>query len=873
MVEKERQKLKTYRFRAKLPKYFRIAAVGAIGVAILAVIAGFYRARSTSPFRLKSEHAHLSTDVVAEVRGYERRETSDGIPKYYIKADYAKTFSDNHQELTNVYIETYRTDGVSTDTMSAESALYVPEPDKNFTAYLKDNVEINTHDGLKVNTDDLIYTKKNETAEADTAVQFGRDMVRGKSFGATVDLEAKRIDLLKDVEIEVFDSPELARSAVHYAKVNSNTATYDQIASKIEFKGDVRFDIAGQGQGKTVKASAQQASTKFAPGSGNAPLLKSFELSGSVRISLNSDGSPTNIEAGNALYIKDQDRYELKDSVKILADANNAPTEISAGEVVFERSAGKMALSGNSVITQNGSRINADSIYGTLFANNTIRDAVARGNATLKQSTSERTTSISAPELNVSYSDPEVIRDANAVGESSVAIIPVQSRSYSSVLLGAARGIGVVFNANGLVNTLKTDGRTTIRLNSPAGLPDAANKRISADNITMIFNDNGQDIRRAEAVGNAELLIEPVNATQQNYRTTINAPRFDCEFFATGNNAKVCTAGTNARLVRVPMVRSGGQSDQELLSTQMAANFSQNSNDVETLAADGNAKFSESDRHAIADKIIYSQSDATVRLRGGVPTVWDSRGRAKANEIDWDTRNGRSSLRGSVSTTYYSQKKINDASPFASAGKPIFLTANSAEFDQNAETAVYIGKARGWQDHNYVRGDKISIDQAKGLFVAEGNVESVLYNAKLTKRGGGSIVATSAAAGSLSYIRNERILRYRNNVDIRQGTDRITAGVADVYLDANNEVAKTVTENNVVITQPGRRATGDWAQYTAEDQVATIRGNPASVSDAENGSSQSGQLSFNMRENRLIVDGGTKENRSGRSRTVYKIKN
>ena len=86
--------LKTeYALRAKLPQYFRYAALVLIGGVLLAVVVGFYRERSKSPFKLKSEHAQLSTDVVAEVNGYERLESDGGLSKYLIKADYAKTFS------------------------------------------------------------------------------------------------------------------------------------------------------------------------------------------------------------------------------------------------------------------------------------------------------------------------------------------------------------------------------------------------------------------------------------------------------------------------------------------------------------------------------------------------------------------------------------------------------------------------------------------------------------------------------------------------------------------------------------------------------------------------------------------------------------
>jgi lipopolysaccharide transport protein LptA len=164
------------------------------------------------------------------------------------------------------------------------------------------------------------------------------------------------------------------------------------------------------------------------------------------------------------------------------------------------------------------------------------------------------------------------------------------------------------------------------------------------------------------------------------------------------------------------------------------------------------------------------------------------------------------------------------------------------------------------------------IDQAGGKFLAEGNVQSLLYNARVKQKGKESIVPTYAAANSMTYDRDKRLLQYRTSVDIRQGTDRITAGSADIFLNERNELSKTIAETNVVITQPARRATGDFAQYNADDEIAILRGNPAVVTDAENGSSQSGQLTFYMRDNRVISEGKSKQNTSGRSRAVYKVK-
>ena len=164
MPEHKTHNIKNLHLRAKLPQYFRIAAIGALVLTVLAVVIGFYCERNKTPFHLKSEHTQLSQDVVAEVNGYERLETDGDVPKYYIKADKATTFSDNHQEMENVYLQVYDASGTNSDKMTAEKALYVPEENKNFTAYLAGNVHIETRDALIVNTPRITYTKSNETA-------------------------------------------------------------------------------------------------------------------------------------------------------------------------------------------------------------------------------------------------------------------------------------------------------------------------------------------------------------------------------------------------------------------------------------------------------------------------------------------------------------------------------------------------------------------------------------------------------------------------------------------------------------------------------------------------------------------------------------
>jgi len=188
----ENENRKGLEFRANLPKYVRYAAAGVAGVVVLGLIIAFYRGSRDPQFRMQGYPTSLSKDVVATVSGYERTEFDEGVAKYYVKADKATTFSDNHQELENAYFEIFDQAGSGTsDKINALKAVYVPEENKNFTAYLAGAVKIDTRDRLKVQTEQLTYKKAADNAFAEEAVAFQRDNLSGTSFGAEVKIVEK----------------------------------------------------------------------------------------------------------------------------------------------------------------------------------------------------------------------------------------------------------------------------------------------------------------------------------------------------------------------------------------------------------------------------------------------------------------------------------------------------------------------------------------------------------------------------------------------------------------------------------------------------------------------------------------------------------
>ena len=801
-MSKKQNPKRSYNLRAKFPTLLRGLAIFGFFAAILAIGIGFYVARNNQTFRMKGFPTELSEEVVAVVNGYERRESDNGVVKYLIKADKATTFKDNHQELENVFLQVYdKNNAQLSDKISAVKAIYIPDEDdaKVFKMFLAGDVDIETRNNLKVKTQQLTYDKKSEVANAEEAVEFARENISGKSFGAIVNIQSRTLDLLKDVEIlarQTEDGKVLADSDLKAAKIIAGRAFVSQVPEKIKFEQGVEIYLTPKSEinGSLTQATdikSNQATAYFTnkeidkidlngnvdvyqkPNSNNAGWtkttankavatinkeLKILELYENVQIETTANASkPAKINSGSAVYVKDSDIFELKNNVRIITVENAQPTRIKAETAFYNQSDGKVLLTGNAEVAQSGDFVKGDVINAELFPNKTIKNAVAKGNAFLRQDNADRKTEISASEITANFNQNQLIQKANTAGNSDVKVIPKNSNEYKQFGIFAPKAINLDFRNDGTLSTLNTQGRTTIKLNASNNSPDSANKNLTADAVNTTVGSNGKELVTAQAKGNAELLIEPLRASSNNFKTVVNAAEFNCDFYP-GNNAKTCIAKSEAKAVRYPTVKN--QSKQTLEANSLTAIFSQSNQDVEKFDANGKAKFNEADRNGIADRIAYTANDGFVKLRGGEPTVWDSQARAKANEIDWDTQNEKSNLRGDVSTTYYSQKQTGGATPFQDVNSPVFLTAQNASFDHNAQTALYTGNARAWQSNNYVRAERLYLQQKDQQLYAEGKVQSMLYDAKQTVSGKSSKNPVYATADKMTYQGNLNLIRY-----------------------------------------------------------------------------------------------------------------
>jgi len=651
-------------------------------------------------------------------------------------------------------------------------------------------------------------------------------------------------------------------------QISAARAIYQPNTNIVSFVGNVKIDTKEKLQVTTESLSFDQNS-----GVAQTDAAVAFNRE-------NVSGTAT-----GAVVEQKAKRLDLKKDVAIkvepeITGSNKAatrarPVTIRAARGTFEHESLRLTFGGGATVEQERDILSGENIYATLNQQKRLQKAEIRGNAYLRTMEPGRAAEVHAVDMDFFLDKDQRLERAFANND-------VKARSLdaeSDFELSGSSSLEVLFQATAdtsLLKQMNAGGRSVITLSAPkskASDPRAANKRLTADSVKLSWRGSGRDLEKAEASGNAELFIEPVTTSARAERRKLNAPQFDCDFFETGNLARTCKAVGGAKAVMDPLQPVPKRGTRTFTSQTMTAVFVRDTQDIERVDAQGDGKFNENDRNGVAANVSYIAADETVRMRGGDPTVWDSRGRTKAVELDSDLANDVSYARGRTATTYYSQEQTNGATPFSKTKSPVYIASDRGEFRHESGQGIYTGNARAWQDDNFVRGDKLVVYVNDKRMEAVGHVQTAIYNSKRRVDSNVAVVPVFASADSMFYSDPDRTIHYEGNVDIKQGSDRLTSGVADVYLAKDsNEMEKTISQRNVVLTQPNRRGTGDWVEYTTANEIAVLKGNPARVDDVDQGNTEGARLTVSIRDSKVTADDARGPLSPGRVRSTHKIR-
>jgi len=865
---------------------------------VVVFVIGYLWSISNPEFKMKGLPPTLSKEVSAVVEGYSRVEVASDGSNFTVTAKRATTFIDNHQEFEGVRIEFPGTDGP--DIVAAERAVFLPGNGNGFKLFLERSVDLTSSTGFKITTSAMVYDNGTSLGETEGPLDFNRGELKGSAVGARYDSRTGNIDLLGKVSVKGVKGPdsngEMTRLGVSRLDMTANRGVVSTRNRTLVLTDNVRFgaDVLPDSQGAVPSSlSAKAIEIKL---DGNEP--SEITSTGGVRAQFLPTKKRTQQidvqgESLNANLRVGDERLSISGLVKItIADPNGPATEFSGPRLSYEFDGGRISgdggvklerRDGGVVQTATANRIEyslqsrefsirerarfvsesdyfeADTLKGKFGNSNELISLAGEGASRVGRDDSKGKSETRAKRFQASFKTGGKMREVSAIGPVISRFISKSSSDSATEVL-APRGVKLLFDDAGNISNLATQGRTTIKLSGREEGGDRSGT-LSADTVLVRFDSINQRLRIAEARGNAEIIAPEDNGAI----TKVNSEAFLCDFNSVSNRAEKCQSTSKAKANR-----KSGRDLQNLEADRMAVVFLAPGSAVDYLQADGKARFTQDDANGSAEKITYRPQRGMATLQGAPVQFWDSRGRSRARTVEWDISKRIAILNGDVSTTFYNQEQTSGALPFREKNSPVYVTANKSVVKISDDSVVFEGRARAWQKDNFISAETLEINRSKRTLIASGGVRTLLFD---MPRGtsANSLSAVSGSAGSFKYSDATRIAVYETAVDLRQGQDRVQGASVTVRIGNDRGVQSFNVKGDVVLTQIGRRATGDDALYDLVERKVSLKGSPARVVETGRGAAEGGTLTYFLDDKRVVGEGRSEGDLKGRVRSVYQI--
>ena len=414
------------------------------------------------------------------------------------------------------------------------------------------------------------------------------------------------------------------------------------------------------------------------------------------------------------------------------------------------------------------------------------------------------------------------------------------------------------FAGKQILQTVHADGGVKLTQQKSEGASQAADAQdveLTSPTMDFLVND-GHHLERAETSGAPQILISQPGVKQ---KVVVTAGKFIFNFNEQNRLANL-HGEPEAKIVNI----SAGQADRISTSQTLDVAFRPEGG-ITSIKQGGGIAYSDGSRKAGGQQAVYTTADQILAITGE-PRVIDSGMTTTARMIRLNRATGDAIAEGDVKSTYSELKSEADGALLASTD-PIHVTSGMVTAHRSPAVAVYSGDARLWQNGNVVEAPSIRFDRDHRSMVAQGTKAQPVSTVLVQAEKSGKVTPVTVTSARLSYVDAERKMVLDGGVTAKGADLTLTARVMTVFLHsftqngtgaeqgAPGQIERIVAEGGIAITQPSRRATGEWLEYSAADEALRLTGGPPSIFDAEHGKITGDSLTFFRRDDRVLVEG------------------
>jgi len=424
---------------------------------------------------------------------------------------------------------------------------------------------------------------------------------------------------------------------------------------------------------------------------------------------------------------------------------------------------------------------------------------------------------------------------------------------------GNAGRVVLNFTGKSLLRSVHTEDHVKLMQHQKpgAGTTNAQDVEITGFAVDFLVSKNHR-MQHAQTLGAAQITLRPTEPGPNAQQTLVTAAKFEAHF----DKAGILTSVHGAPDTRIVTV-TPGEADRVSTSDGLDAVFRPGKG-IESITQQGNFAYVDGERKAWCTRAVYTPATHMLQLYGS-PRVQDAGLTTTANSMRLDRSTGDALAEGEVKSTYSDLKPQPNGALLASAS-PIHVTARSMTAHRSPGVALYSGGGRLWQDANVVEAPSIQFDRNHRSVVAQASTGQPVAMVLMQTDKSGKSIPVKITSSRLTYADHEREAHFEGGVTAKWTDMTVTSTDMDVFLQARGQAAATtlvgpgkldriVAQNQVVIVQPNRRATGDQLVYTAAEDKFVMTGGPPSIFDAEQGKITGVSLTLFRRDDRVLIEG------------------
>lgn len=680
--------------------------------------------------------------------------------------------------------------------------------------------------------------------------------------------------VLEDVYVEFF-----GQTTNRHDVLRTQRCDYNPQSGELSSAGKVEIDLNAPG-GDTPMAADRRHQSVHLETSGvsftnRGSLVASEET---VRFEIESMSGSAR---GVAYAVKDgwlELKHDVAAELRLTGSGEiQSPVRLAASRMRYDKGRNEITLWGPLQITQGTRRVVAE--HGTLALDGRQRleRAVLEGGVRGFDPSATSSLEFSASEVRGDF-DPgtqqlrSLVAEGDAVAESrrGAGISRLRADKFQLALAGI-HPQPVSASASGNAQLTLEPAPTANKQGSEAASISGDRKILTAAEMQFTFRVGAHSLEGAETVGESKLQLVPVDAKVGE--RVVTADQLTMAFDTRSRLESVHAQPRTHVVFKPPPVAPLGAVSQETFADRLDAAFDAGTGNLQTLEQTGDFQFREGDRQASSERARFDASTRSLTLVGR-PQVWDANTRVKAERVLLDLRADTAEGVGKVQATHLEatgDADHNRSGPkSAGTGDPLNILADRMLAAHREQFIHYEGHVRAWRGGDLVESSSLDAYRterrlASGFRVQTSHLQHPAQLAAPNSSASGpsrrETQPVTIRADRLEYMDEGRKASYRGNVELLTENTTLKADHLEVYFSkgANveaSEIERAVAEGHVAVTQQGRRAAGEHADYDAASGKIVLTGGPPTLYDAENGFTTGQRLTFYIRDDRLLVDGG-----------------